>query len=178
MAILHTFDKKLIRQYMLASPEILQRGTEWAMRTENFSPELAKEWAITVAEEKCYNIWKHSVERNGYETNELRAWCKFREDVKSEYYFETAEHAAEGERKEKERKEKISKFFSGQVMSFFVACIFIGIVNVCIALAPDLLMPEGVISESMTVASIATGIIFMVVGVIGLVIYNKKRKKK
>ena len=124
MAILHTFDKKLIRQYMLADREVLNRGIDYVKRTQGCETSVAKEVAIQLAEEACYQKWYNSVSRNGYVNDEIRAWIEFRDQVKRGSYFETAERA-EQTRKEIEagRKEKIVGIYL-----FFIMCIVVGVV--------------------------------------------------
>ena len=158
MAILHTFDKKLIRQYMLADHEVLKRGIDYVKRTQGFETSVAKEVAIQLAEEACYQKWYNSISRDGYINNEIRAWIDFKDQVKRGYYFETAERAEQTRKEiEADRKNKI-----GGIYLFFIMCIVVG---VAVFFAPD---------ESEKMMSIPA----LLVGVIGLIVTIIKTRKK
>ena len=105
---IQTFNRQLIRQYMLTSP-ILEDGIQYCQYiTPGASREAAKESAIRLAEEYCERKWYN--DSTGYIRNEFIAFQEFESDVRNNrYFYDKGMEAAAEKKRRKEEEEREQK---------------------------------------------------------------------
>ena len=103
-----TFNRELIRRYMLTS-SILEDGIQYCQYiTPGASREVAKEAAIRLAEEYCEQKWYN--DSTGYVRNEFVAFQEFERDVRNKrYFYDKGMKAVADEKRKKDESEREQK---------------------------------------------------------------------